>query len=315
MNTSWLPAAPCLAIGLAFCLPLAGCSSNEQERDQLLAPGRGAPGHAPSEPKERGASTKRLQTHAARLVRRWQGKGFAVVVEAPFVVVGDESRSVVARRAQATVRWSVDLLKKDFFDKDPDEVLEIWLFKDRESYMRNAEEIFGDEPTTPFGYYSPTHKALIMNIATGGGTLVHEIVHPYMAANFPDCPAWFNEGMGSLFEQCKQKDGHIVGLVNWRWTGLKAAIQKKALMSFHALTHTSTDQFYGTGSGLHYAQARYLLYYLQEKGLLRKYYRLFRADRKQDPTGYKSLQAVLGRKDLDPFQVEWEKWILGLRYR
>ena len=42
----------------------------------------------------------------------------------------------------------------------------------------------------------------IMNIATGGGTLVHEIVHPYVEANFPGCPAWFNEGLGSLYEAC-----------------------------------------------------------------------------------------------------------------
>ena len=40
-----------------------------------------------------------------------------------------------------------------------------------------------------------------MNIATGGGTLVHEIVHPFMAANFEQCPSWFNEGLGSLYEQ------------------------------------------------------------------------------------------------------------------
>jgi len=28
--------------------------------------------------------------------------------------------------------------------------------------------------------------------------LVHEIVHPFMRANFPECPAWFNEGLASL---------------------------------------------------------------------------------------------------------------------
>ena len=42
--------------------------------------------------------------------------------------------------------------------------------------------------TTPYGYYSAAHRALIMNIATGGGTLVHEIVHPFVRANFPQMP-------------------------------------------------------------------------------------------------------------------------------
>ncbi len=189
------------------------------------------------------------------------------------------------------------------------------MFKDRASYLKHTGEIFGDKPSTPFGYYSPRHKALIMNIATGGGTLVHEIVHPYMAANFESCPAWFNEGMGSLFEQCREERGHIVGLVNWRLKGLRNAIRKGGLESFKALTSTSTNQFYGEGSGLRYAQARYLLYYLQEKDLLRKYYKLFYTNRVKDPTGYVSLQAVLGEKDMDKFQTRWEAWVLKLQYR
>ena len=31
--------------------------------------------------------------------------------------------------------------------------------------------------------------------------LVHEMVHPFMDADFPACPAWFNEGLASLYEQ------------------------------------------------------------------------------------------------------------------
>jgi hypothetical protein len=64
--------------------------------------------------------------------------------------------------------------------------LSLWLFKDKTSYETHVREIFHDSPTTPFGYYSPAHRALIMNIATGGGTLVHEIVHPeYHSTLFP----------------------------------------------------------------------------------------------------------------------------------
>ena len=40
-----------------------------------------------------------------------------------------------------------------------------------------------------------------MNIGPGPGTLSHELVHPYMEANFPNVPAWFNEGLASLYEQ------------------------------------------------------------------------------------------------------------------
>src|SRR5258706_12901051 len=112
-----------------------------------------------------------------------------------------------------------------------------------------------------------------MNIGTGSGTLVHEIVHPFMRANFPNCPAWFNEGLASLYEASVEKNGHIQGLINWRFKGLEKAIKEGRTISFQQLTSMSEAQFYGGASySEHYAQARYLCYYLQEKGLLAKFY-------------------------------------------
>jgi hypothetical protein len=177
--------------------------------------------------------------------------------------------------------------------------------------------LFDDEPSTPFGYYSAKHRALVMNISTGGGTLVHEIVHPFMRANFPKCPPWFNEGLASLYEQSREKDGKITGLINWRYTGLEKAIKEKKLIPFKQLMAMDDDDFYGEKTGAsynqHYGQSRYLCYYLQEKGLLVKFYREFVANAKTDPTGFETLKRVLGEKDMDAFQKKWEKFILGLR--
>jgi len=153
-----------------------------------------------------------------------------------------------------------------------------------------------------------------MNIATGGGTLVHEIVHPFMAANFPACPAWFNEGLGSLYEQCGERDGRIRGRTNWRLAGLQKAIRKKQVPPFKTLCSTTDGQFYSQDKGTNYAQARYLCYYLQEHGLLRKFYHCFRADSEKDPTGYNTLKRVLGREDMGAFKKEWEAYVLKLRF-
>ena len=241
-------------------------------------------------------------------------KGFTVLVQPPFVVVGDESPAAVEVRATRTVKWAVDLLKKDYFRKDPNEILEIWLFRGKDSYRKHAKVLFDDEPSTPFGYYSSADKALVMNISTGGGTLVHEIVHPFMRANFPNCPSWFDEGLASLYEQCGEKDGKIVGYTNWRLAGLQAAIRKDRVPSFKALCGTTRNGFYNMDPGTNYAQARYLCYYLQQKGLLGEYYRAFRDHAKDDPTGYKTLRKTLGGEDMDAFKKRWEKWVLELRY-
>jgi hypothetical protein len=264
-------------------------------------------------PRGEGFSPADFAQHVMVLKKKIPSSDFTIVLAPPFVVVGDEPPEVVRRLAAGTVKWAVDKLKADYFRKDPAEIIDVWLFKDKASYEKNTRGVFNDSPATPFGYYSAQHRALIMNIATGGGTLVHEIVHPFVRANFPACPAWFNEGLGSLYEQCEEKAGHIHGRTNWRLAGLKEAITKGQDVSFETLTGQSDVEFYRS-RGPAYAQARYLCYYLQENGLLVKFYRDFVAAQKEDPTGYKTLQRVLGEKDMAAFQKRWEAYVMTLTF-
>jgi hypothetical protein len=270
-------------------------------------------GETPVEPEKR-LTTADYDRHITALKRRLPPGDFTILVQSPFVVIGDEPAAVVRRRANDTVKWAVERLKQEYFKRDPQEVLDIWLFKDEESYNKNARLLFGETPSTPFGYYSPSHKALVMNIATGGGTLVHEIVHPFVQANFPDCPPWFNEGLGSLYEQCGDKDGRINGFTNWRLAGLQRAIRADKVPPFADLLAMNHVAFYERDRGTNYGQARYLCYYLQEKSLLSKFYKDFVANQKTDPTGVKTLKKVLGAEDLTAFKKTWEAFVLKLTF-
>ena len=232
--------------------------------------------------------------HVEQLKKALPSSDFTVIIQPPFVVIGDESPVSVKEHAEKTIKWAVDKLKQDYFSQDPKQILDIWLFKDSASYEKNTFTLFGEKPGTPYGYYSSAHKALIMNISTGGGTLVHEIVHPFVEANFPACPPWFNEGLGSLYEQSGEVDGHIHGYTNWRLPGLQTAIRAGKVPEFKFLTALDAHGFYDEDKGTNYGQARYLCYYLQQRGLLIKFYREFHAHQKEDPTGYKSLQKILG---------------------
>ena len=320
--------------GLWIAAFILACSGGDAPRNQLAAPPEPPPPDPVSDtqPAEAGAESSaslavwgappadragdyraavaRVRARAAR-----SGDRFDLVFEPPFVVIGDEGRRRVEQRAARTVRWAVKLLKKAYFTRDPDRVLEIWLFGSKASYRRNAKAIFDETPDTPYGYYSPSDGALVMNIATGGGTLIHEIVHPFIEANVPGAPAWLNEGMGSLYEAASERDGHIIGVLNWRLPGLQQALRASRVPTFRELTAMSEQRFYGDGSGVHYAQARYLLYYLQERGLLHRFYREFLARRKEDKTGYAALAAVLGADQMTGFEKRWARWVRGLRYR
>ena len=84
--------------------------------------------------------------------------------------------------------------------------------------------------------------------------------------------------------------------------------------SFKTLCSTTPREFYQEDRGTNYSQARYLCYYLEQHRLLRKFYHRFRANHARDPTGYKTLQEILGRDDMDAFQKEWEAYVLKLRF-
>lgn len=239
--------------------------------------------------------------------------GFTVLIEPPFIVAGDEAPDVVQRRATNTIGWATALLKDAYFEHDPVDAPTVWLFRDDDSYRRWAKRLFDDDPDTPYGYFTPEHNALVMNISTGGGTLVHELVHPFIDTNFPTCPSWFNEGLASLYEQCGERDGKIVGFENWRLPGLQAAIEADRNPTFDKLTHTSRDAFYADETGVHYAQARYLCFYLQHEGLLRRYYRAFLGASASDPSGYGTLKSVVGTDDMPAFEREWKSFVLSLR--
>ena len=123
-----------------------------------------------------------------------------------------------------------------------------------------------------------------------------------------------NEGMGSLYEQSSGEELKIRGLTNWRLAGLQEAIRAKKVPSFEALTGTTDNEFYRQDRGTNYAQARYLCYYLQEKGLLEKFYHDFSANHEEDPTGYETQKRILGENDMQAFKTKWEKFVLGLRF-
>jgi hypothetical protein len=245
-------------------------------------------------------------------------RGFTVVAVPPFIVIGDGPPEAVRADADSVVRWAAQRLKADYFPRDPSEILNVWMFDGEESYLRNTSALFGRTPPSPYGYYSPCDKALIINIALGAGTLVHEMVHAFIEANFPDCPPWFNEGLASLYEQTDEEDGHIHGRVNWRLPGLQRAIQKIQKTQkgrgprLADVLSASRGEFYGDERGAMYAAARYLCYYLQEKGLLRRFYKEFHARHDDDPTGEETLADVLGAPTVDAIQPDWEAFVLGL---
>ncbi|MCX7591266.1 MAG: C39 family peptidase [Kiritimatiellae bacterium] len=241
--------------------------------------------------------------------------GLTVTVEDPFVVVGDETPDMVRARARQTVRWAVDRLKALYkFENDPDQIVEIWFFKDKESYRRLVWEVFSELPKESSGYYLTEHHAIVADSGAGSGVVVKEIVRLFLEANFPDCPVWLAEGLALLYEQCAAGSGPIMGIPNWRLGLLQRAIRGRTLVPLDGLLAMKRVGFRGEEEAvLAQAEARYLCYYLQQKGVLGRFYEELRKNRVADPQGNATLLRVLSEPDLATLQKRWEAFILETR--
>jgi hypothetical protein len=234
---------------------------------------------------------------------------FTVSGHSYFVIASNLTESETERITSNTIDRVVECFYNDYFETKPNEVTTIFLFKNDQTYRHWAKKLYDDDDLSKYGYYKPSDKTMLMNINTGTGTLVHEMTHALVRYDFENIPSWFNEGLGSLYERCSLNNKQILGYVNWRLPALQDAIADKSYTSLDKLVKTDSDEFYGSRSDVNYSQARYLCLYLQENGLLKKFYKSFRDTYKDDNTGKTQLEKVTGKSitELDADYVSWAK--------
>jgi len=216
---------------------------------------------------------------------------------------------------KATVTRVFRYLYEDYFTRKPEKPIRVYLFRDKTTYDSYCRSTYDKPPSTPYGFYMSRERKMVMNISTGTGTLAHELVHPLLSEDFPGVPSWFNEGFASLFEQSGERDGKMVGFINWRLPKLKQLLKINKGVPLVDLMRTTTEQFYGEDDrGVNYATARYFCLYLQEQKQLIPFFKEFRATSSQDPTGAHALQKITGKTPAE-LEVPWRDWVLGLRYQ
>jgi hypothetical protein len=305
----WLVGSACLLLvigpacskGNGASRPAATASSAPASRT-TTAP---APGKYPSDELV-AACAKKAEALRAKL-----DKTFQITVTPPFVVAGNLPAAEVEGYAKYTVLRSANALWASFIKTKPDQVIAVLLFSDEKSYRSWAQKLFNDTNVAFYGYYKPDERTLVMNISTGGGTLVHELTHALVVYDFPDQPQWFNEGLASLYEQCSIAEDRLIGLVNWRLKGLRDAMDAGKLRPLRELL--TAEDFYGAKQGVNYAQARYFCQYMQEKGLLAKFYAYLRDNNNGDEASVKAVEHVFGRK-IEEVEKDFLAWVKTLKF-
>jgi hypothetical protein len=253
---------------------------------------------------------KSCHESAMRLAQQL-GPGGHVLERAPFVLGGDLSDDELARWHDETIEPAMQALGGRYFRDPPRQPVTVLLFADENSYNAASQRLFGESGVSVYGYYRPNQRTLLLNAATGAGTLLHELTHALVDFDFSDAPQWFNEGLASLHEQCRfredQRGPWIEGLPNWRLRGLQNAIRDGRLRPLAAMI--AEADFHGALEGTNYAQARYFCLYMQQKGLLEEFYRRFRACHAHDPTGEKTLANLFSATAWQRVDADFQRWV------
>ncbi len=273
------------------------------------------PAVVPTNTQERTQRLEKLVAEQTATTEKLLTEDLRIVVHSPFILAGNYSREKLTAYYTDLIQPSAAALGRMYFTNRPDTPIVVWLFSDEKSYSLHSERIYGDKNVSVYGYYKPDKRALVMNLATGGGTLIHELTHALAVYDFPGQPDWFNEGLASLYEQSsfqgRGEQMQLIGMANWRLPKLQEAITAKQLPPL--TTMIKEKDFRGTNVGRNYAQARYLCMYLQEQGKLGEFYRRFRDNRLNDLHGNLSLEKTIGVAAMATLDADYQKWVMTLK--
>ena len=238
------------------------------------------------------------------------------VISDIFVVVGPPGwQGASLESSVSLMRNAMAGYMNNRFGKKPSEAISVYLFPEAASYEAFCKKKYDAPCIAHYGFYQPGDRYMVMNIGLGLGTLTHEIVHPLVESDFPDAPTWINEGIASVFEApVITKPGEIHGVKNWRHPRLKRALQSPAerdaaqLSTFFGMDEES---FRSEHEDLHYAMARYICQWLDERGKLWPFFQRWRDTHVTDPTGRKAFEDIVGMTP-EAANPLWAKWTLAL---
>ena len=260
-----------------------------------------------------GTAKSSAQADAYRTVasglRQRLSSDWNVVVHEPFVLGGDCPASSLDATYRDTVLPTTRALRIQYFDHAPTWPITILLCSSDASYRDCNQRLDARERSEYSGIYSRTEHRLVVNVATGDGTLAHELTHALAHADFPSLPEWLDEGLASLHEECEfSTDGlRLVGLGNWRGHVLLEAGQREPL---RPISDLASSRFAATDrAAIDYAHARYFCLFLQQRRLLEPFYRKCRSRAETDPNGIESLCELFAASHPREIETQFSAWL------
>jgi len=218
-------------------------------------------------------------------------------------VIGKKRARRMERLARA-VQWDVARRFLTGKDKSGQPPVDLCLFATNRSYRAFVAEVFGEDyDSSDWGFYVPRRRLVVANIGASRGNLRHELTHALLDDDFPDIPAWLNEGLASLYGSAVRTKKGFRFLVNYRLRHLRQALEAGLLPGLDELANSTRRDVYGLNSLAYYALSRYVLLYLEHRGKLDEFIKRLRRGPLTPVRQQKILKEYI---DYDAF-IEWTR--------
>lgn len=176
-------------------------------------------------------------------------------------------------------------------------------------YVDYCLKVHFRRPGLTLGYHLPYDKSVMVWLASGGGTLSHELIHALIEVDFPSAPGWLEEGIASLYEGA---DGAWQPIDNYRLYYLHSAGKRfNGLTPIRRLTALSKADFnHPQFARFHAASVRYFAFYLY-----RRHQALADIYKKVRDMQSRSVSAQIGvieatlERSVEEIQADWESWV------
>jgi hypothetical protein len=230
----------------------------------------------------------------------------------------DENSSRIAKEEMVRLaEWGDECVIPGLLDKGQME-RDAWVvvvLPNRQDFMKWVVSMYGPDAVGSTsmiaGAYEHDQKRLVsMDL---GATLRHEFFHVLhwrdMTRRGQMHPIWIMEGLCSLVEDYDfDKEGHLHPTVSWRSNIVKRLEKLGQLAPIEEIAKLSPFQFSGSRPLAKYAQARTIFLYLSDQGKLKDWYVEYTGAYREDPTGVKAIEKVLG-KPIKDVNKDYRAWV------
>jgi hypothetical protein len=178
------------------------------------------------------------------------------------------------------------------------------------SYQAFVKELGWNPRQTPRGFTAADYIIVDMDHGSSS-TVLHEMMHILIHNDLQGIAAtWIDGGIPRLYENSGWKNGYSYVKINFGLKQLKQVIDTPDYIKLTDLART--DKFYYDGRHFPFDQARFIMYYLNEKNLLEKFYKNYKVTMEKDHSGLKALEQTTGMS-VDQFEREWLGWMRNIR--